>query len=105
MTELFQNISAIEWLILTLGGFLFGVFFTVTHFWALKHYVFKQKNLKTAVFVLTFFRLLIFGIVLWGIIQIHKSVLEVLIFFFCFMVGRWMTLIKTKRLLDNGKSL
>ena len=105
MTQAFQMISLPLLIGLILGGFAFGFIFTWTHFIALKKYVFTQNHFKSALFVLSFVRLLVFGIVLFIVIDIHKNVLEVLIFFVAFTVARWLMFLKTKRLLANGKSL
>ena len=105
MTGLFQNITFSFLIALIVGGFAFGVLFTWTHFWALKNYVFKKEHFKRALFLLSFVRLVIFGCVLWFIINIHKNVLEVLIFFIAFTMARWFTFLKTKRMLQHGKNL
>lgn len=105
MTVLFQNITISFLIALIIGGFTFGVIFTWTHFLALKHYVFKKEHFKRALFLLSFIRLLIFGVVVWFIINLHKNVLEVLIFFIAFTIARWLTFLKTKRMLENGKNL
>ena len=105
MNALFQNITVPFLVTLIVGGFAFGVIFTWTHFWALKYYVFKKEHFKRALFLLSFIRLLVFGVVLWFIINLHKNVLEVLIFFIAFTIARWLTFLKTKRMLENGKNL
>lgn len=105
MKEAFFDISLPLLTALILGGCVFGFIFTWTHFLTLKYYVFKQTHFKRALFILSFVRLLIFGLVLWFIINIHKSVLEVLIFFIAFIFARWITFFKTKRLIANGKSI
>ena len=105
MIQAFQDISFPLLVALILGGFVFGLVFTWTHFMMLKKYVFTQTHFKRALFILTFLRLIFFGVVLWIVINIHKSVLEVLIFFIAFTIARWLMFLRTKRLLANGKSL
>ena len=105
MSELFQTMSFPLLAGLIVGGFCFGVLFTLSHFWALKRYVFKKEHFKQALFLLSFIRLFIFGVVLWFVLNLHKNVLEVLIFFVAFTIARWLTFLKTKRMLENGKNL
>ena len=102
MTGLFQNITFPFLIALIVGGFAFGVLFTWTHFWALKKYVFKKEHFKRALFLLSFVRLVVFGCVLWFIINIHKHVSAVLILFIAFTMARWVTFFKTKKRLARG---
>ncbi len=104
-TNLFASISVYQWTALLGSGFLFGVAFTITHFWALKKYIFHQTHFKRALFLLSLVRLFAFGVALWLVLNLRHNTLDVLIFFVAFVVGRWLTFFKTKRMLDNGKEL
>ena len=103
MNQLIQN--PIFFIGLIISGILFGMGFTWTHFLALKRYCFNQSYFKRALLVLLLFRLCIFALVLWVVLDIHKNPCDVLVFFAAFMLGRKVIFEKTKRMLKNGKDI
>ena len=79
----FQTIS---YLLIT--GFLFGIAFTYSHFWAIKKYILNGGAFKKKIFLLTFIRLFVFACALMMAAYPNHKAFRMIIFFIGFMIGR-----------------
>ena len=79
----FQTISY-----LLIVGFLFGIAFTYSHFWAIKKYILNGGAFQRKIFILTFIRLAVFAFALFMSAYPNHSGLRMMLFFAAFMIGR-----------------
>ena len=74
--------------LLLLAGFLFGVAFTYSHFWAIRRFVLKSQHFKKVIFILTFVRLFVFACALMIAAYPNYAGVRMMLFFIGFMIGR-----------------
>ena len=79
----FQTISY-----LLIAGFLFGIAFTYSHFWAIKKYILNGGAFQRKIFILTFIRLFVFACALMMAAYPNHKAFRMIIFFIGFMIGR-----------------
>jgi hypothetical protein len=84
-------------LVLMLAGFLFGIAFTYSHFWAIKKYVLNGGAFQKKIFLLTFVRLIVFAGALFIAAYPNYPAVRMIIFFITLMIGRKMMMFMAKR--------
>ena len=85
---LLSEIGSVSIALLLFAGFLFGIAFTYSHFWAIRRFVLKSQHFKKVIFVLTFIRLFVFACALMIAAYPNHSGVRMMLFFIGFMIGR-----------------
>ena len=85
---IFSQIGTLNTSLLLLGGFLFGLAFTYLHFFTINRYILNGGAFKKKIFILTFVRLIVFGLVLMIVAYPNYPAIRMMTFFIAFMVGR-----------------
>lgn len=85
---LLNEIGTSSIILLMVAGLFFGIAFTYTHFWAIKHIVLKSVHFKKIIFLLTFVRLFVFALVLVIVAHSNHPAVRIILFFIGFMIGR-----------------
>ena len=85
---LINEIGVLSITLLMIAGFLFGIAYTYTHFWAIRKFVLKSPNFKKIIFIMTFVRLFIFAGALAIVARPNYPGVRIMLFFIGFMIGR-----------------
>ena len=84
-------------LLLLISGFLFGIAFTYSHFWAIKKYVLNGGAFQKKIFLLTFIRLIVFAGALFMAAYPNYPAFRMMTFFVALIIGRKIMMSIAKR--------